>query len=92
MANINVRSDAELVLTTDVEVSGESGSKIIGRITGKLRNKDEQVIVEIEQKSTLTYPVTAKQWSALGEAVGMKVSEVLSTRSRKPLPKAMRAE
>jgi hypothetical protein len=92
VANIELRSDAELVLTTDVEMSGESGSKIIGRITGKLRNKDEQVIVEIEQKSTLTYPVTAKQWSALGEAVGMKVSEVLSTRSRKPLPKAMRAE
>ena len=92
MSNIDIRSDAELVLTTDVEVSGEPGSKIIGRIRGKLLNNDEQVIVEIEQKSTLTYPVTAKQWSALGEAVGIKVSEVLITRSRKPLPKAMRAE
>ncbi len=48
VANIDLRSDAGLVLTTDVEMLGESGSKIIGRITGKLRNKDEQVIVEIE--------------------------------------------
>ena len=92
LANIDLRPDAELVLTTDVEVTGEPGSKIMGRITGQLRNQDAQVIAEIEQNSTLTYPVTAKQWSAMGEAVGMKVSEVLSTRSRKPLPKAMRAD
>jgi outer membrane protein TolC len=92
LANIDLQPDAELVLITDVEVTGEPGSKIMGRITGQLRNQDAQVIAEIEQNSTLTYPVTAKQWSALGEAVGMKVSEVLSTRSRKPLPKAMRAD
>ena len=92
LANIDLRSDAELVLTTDVEVTGEPGSKILGRITAQLRTKDEQVITEIEQNSTLTYPVTAKQWSALGEAVGIRVSEVLSTRSRKPLPKVMRAD
>jgi outer membrane protein TolC len=92
VANIDLRSDADLVLTTDVELSGEMGSKIMGRITGKLRNKDEQVIVEIEQHSTLTYPVNAKQWSAMGEAVAMKVSEALNTRIRKPLPEAMRAD
>ena len=75
-----------------MELSGEMGSKIMGRITGKLRNKDEQVIVEIEQHSTLTYPVNARQWSAMGEAVAMKVSEALNTRIRKPLPEAMRAD
>jgi hypothetical protein len=92
VAHIDLRSDADLVLTTDIEVSGEMGGKIMGRITGKLRNKDEQVIVEIEQRSTLTYPVNARQWSAMGEAVAMKVSEVLNTRMRKPLPNGMRAD
>jgi len=91
-ASIDLKGDADLVLTTDVEVSGEPGSKVVGRIKGRLLDKDQQLIMEIEQNSTLTYPVTAKQWSALGEAVGIKVSEALSARSRKPLPKAMRSE
>jgi outer membrane protein TolC len=92
VAHIDIRSDADLILTTDVEISGEPGGKVIGHITGKLIDKDEQVIAKIDQNSTLTYPVTAKQWSALGEAVGMKISEVLSAKNRKPLPKAMRAD
>ncbi len=91
-AAIDVAADAELVLTTDVEVTGEPGSKIVGRISGRLLNKDEQVVFETEQKSTLTDPITARQWSALGEAVGMKMSEALTALSRKPLPKAMRSE
>ena len=91
-ASIDLKSDAELVLTTDIEVTGEPGTKVVGKITGRLLNKDEQLVVEIQQNSTLTYPITAQQWSALGEAVGMKVSEALNGVNRKPLPKAMRSE
>lgn len=88
-ASIEVANDADLVLTTDIEVTGEPGKKIVGRIQGRLLNKDEQVVFETEQQSTLTDPITPKQWSALGEAIGMKVSEALQAQARKPLPKAL---
>lgn len=87
-ASIKVINDADLVLTTDVEIQGKPGEKIVGRILGRLQKRDGQVIFEAEQKSTLTDPVTPSQWAALGEGIGLKVSELLKLQTLRPLPKA----
>lgn len=81
-------NDADFILTTDIEIEGNSGKKIVGRILGRLQKKDGQIILEAEQKSTLIEPVSANQWAALGEGIGLKVSELLKMQALKPLPKA----
>ena len=88
-AAIKVVNDAELILTTDIEVVGKPGEKLVGRIQGRLQKRDGQLLLEAEQKSTLTEPVTANQWAALGEGIGIKVSELLKAQTVRPLPKAL---
>jgi hypothetical protein len=87
-ASIRVINDADLVLTTDIEVQEKSGGKIVGLIFGRLHKQDGQIIFETEQRSTLIDPITPSQWAALGEGIGLKVSEMLKLQTLKPLPKA----
>ena len=88
-ASINVINDADLVLTTDIEIEGKPGEKIVGRILGSLQKRDGQIIFKAEQKSTLIDPVTPSQWAALGEGIGLKISELLKLQTLRPLPRAL---
>lgn len=84
-----ITDDADFVLITDIETEGIPGGKIVGRISGRLQHRDGKVVLEAVQKSTLTEPVTSNQWAALGEGIGIKVSELLKIQALKPLPKAL---
>jgi len=87
---ITTSPDADLSLIIDVELSPASEGMLRSRISSRLKNKDDKLVLETEQRSTLSDPPSPQQWAAIGEAIGMKVSEQLNAQSRQKMPKALK--
>ena len=87
---ISTSADADLSLMIDIELLPAADGMLRSKISSRLKNKEDKVFVETEQRSTLSDPVTPQQWAAIGEAIAMKVSEQLNTQWRQKMPKALR--
>jgi hypothetical protein len=89
-AEIATSPEAELSLIIDVELTPGSEGMLRSKISSRLKNKEDKLVLETEQRSTLSDPPSPQQWAAIGEAIGMKVSEQLNAQLRQKMPKALK--
>jgi hypothetical protein len=74
----------------DVELTPGAEGMLRSKISSRLKNKEDKLVLETEQRSTLSDPPSPQQWAAIGEAIGMKVSEQLNVQLRQKMPRALK--
>ena len=89
-SEISTSPDAELSLMIDVELTPGAEGMLRSKISSRLKNKEDKLVLETEQRSTLSDPPSPQQWAAIGEAIGMKVSEQLNVQLRQKMPRALK--
>ncbi|MFZ9640457.1 MAG: TolC family protein [Hylemonella sp.] len=90
-AEIEMSDPSDYTVIADLTISKNGEGKTIAVVKGTIEEaSSHQTIFTTEQKSTLVEPVTARQWSALGEAIAYPISDFMTQKFKKSLPQALK--
>lgn len=90
-AEIELNDQSDFAVIADVVISKNGEGKTVAVVKGSIEEaSSSKTIFTTEQKSTLVEPVTARQWSALGEAIAYPISDFMTQQFKKSLPQALK--